>query len=73
MGFLRIYKDKICGTGSDHDDQNQQKPRSSYLVVTHQIDNLPNSQHAEEVKVNVLDQLIFTMQYNHGMIIVIKV
>ena len=23
-------------------------PRSSYLVVTHQIDNLPNSQHAEE-------------------------
>ena len=59
MGFLRIYKDKICGTGSDHDDQNQQKPRSSYLVVTHQIDNLTNSHIQKKVRVSVLDQLIY--------------
>ena len=37
-------------------------------LTTYQI---PNMQ--KKVKVNVLDQLIFTMQYNHGMIIVIKV
>ena len=61
------------GTGSVRDDQNQQKPRSSYLVVTHQIDNLPNSHIQKKVKVNVLDQLLFTMQYNHGMVIVTKV
>ena len=59
MGFLRIYKDKICGTGSDHDDQNQQKPRSSYLVVTHQIDNLPNSQHTEESESECLRSYLF--------------
>ena len=60
------------GTGSVRDDQNQQKPRSSYLVVTHQIDNLPNSQQAEECKSECLrSTYLFTIQYNHGVIIVI--
>ena len=64
---------KWISTGSDHEDQIQQMPRSSYLVVTHKIDNLPNSHIQKKVKVNVLDQLLFTMQYNHGMVIVTKV
>ena len=47
-------------------------PRSSYLVVTHQIDNLPNSHIQKKVKVSVLDHIyLFTIQSNHGVIIVI--
>ena len=71
---INIHSEKVygnwIGTGSDHEDQNQQKPRSSYLVVTHQIDNLPNSQHTEESKSECLrSSYIFTIQYNHGVII----